>query len=258
MSSPRGLTPPAIYDCESEQTTLLVPDPEVRRIWLSILAGAASGLLRASLPAATADNQAAHRPTLLPLPGELPPQQIATVRLKRLARFGAEICSQPPVRGDDDQPVAGSAETEARLFFDYLHDDYIAAGADLDKLDSFITSPNDRLSLLSLRAQVLMARGERAEAQAVIAYLLATGYPDRWIVEETPLGLTYSHDVSPQRAWVSYLSARTAESKDAATSPTTDDPPPDLVEPGQQDLLHIPEVPILERGAGPVTFAPAP
>ena len=119
-----------------------------------MLAGTASELLRASLPAAKADGQAVERPTLLPLPGELPPQEIAAIRLNRLARFGAALCSHPPdPRRVPVPPAAGSAETEARLFFDYLHGDFAAAAADLEKLDPLLSSPNERLSLLSLRAK---------------------------------------------------------------------------------------------------------
>jgi len=257
FTSPHGLTPPVVYDPETEQTVLLVPDQEARREWLGILAGTASGLLRASLPPAMADGQVAQRPSLLPLPGELSPHELAIGRLNRLARFGSVLCSRA-----SDQPhpqtqsQAGSAEIEASLFFDYLSGDYRGAAGNLEKLEPYISSPQDRLSLLSLRAQILWASGERSNAQAVIGYLLSSGEPDRRLVEETPLGLAFSPYISPRRAWANYLWTRAAETKEAPSSPPAGDPPSNMIDPRLQDPLRIPDVPIIERGAELVPFAP--
>ena len=71
FGAPGGLSPPAVYDTDTEQTTLLVPDGTARSQWLSVLAGTAERLLLAGLPPAVADGRAAQRPTLLPLPGEI-------------------------------------------------------------------------------------------------------------------------------------------------------------------------------------------
>jgi Tol biopolymer transport system component len=256
LVSPTGATPPVVYNCETDQTTLFVPDHEARREWLSVLARTASTLLRAALPPAVADGHAAQRPTLLPLPGELPLQESAIVRLSRLGRFGAMLASD---RGDrpaaGNPPGAGSGEIEARLFFDYLEGDYHAAAADLAELEPLVSSPQERLSILSLRAQILWARGDKAEAQAIIDYLQTCVEPERRLVEETPLGLVFAPYVTPQQAWARYMSARAAETKQLHIPPPPE-PQPEGVDSRIPDLLDIRNVPFLERGPGQVPFVP--
>ena len=69
---PGSLTPPALYDLALEQTTLLIPDDTSRRQWLNTLIDASRSLLISGLPRVNADGHLGERPTLLPLPGELP------------------------------------------------------------------------------------------------------------------------------------------------------------------------------------------
>ena len=66
-----GLTPPMLYDLETEQPTLIVADLAAQREWLGELAATVSRLLRAGLPSVNIDGTPCVRPTLLPLPGEL-------------------------------------------------------------------------------------------------------------------------------------------------------------------------------------------
>ena len=110
-----GLTAPAIYDTETEQTTLLVPDDEARKKWLRFLIGTARRLLKKSLPLAVSDNQAALRPTLLPLPGELPPMDPVVGRLAKLARYGSALS---PLRDDQldatERPLTGPGPFDCR------------------------------------------------------------------------------------------------------------------------------------------------
>jgi WD40 repeat protein len=257
IASPVGLMSPVTYDCETEQTRLLVPDFDSRRDWIGTLAGAAGALLKASLPPAMADGQVAARPTLLPLPGELPPQEPAVIRVNRLARFGATHCMLPTQRlaSGDPEPVNPS-ETEARLFFNYLRGDYLAAATDLEDLEATFDSPHDRLSLLAVRAQILWARGERPEALAVIAYLLSSGESNRQLVEETPFGLVFSPYISPTQAWAHYLSARAGEALKSNAGPARD-PIGDPVDPHQPDgLIGIPDMPFIEKGGRAAPFPP--
>ncbi len=239
---------PVTYDCETEQTRLIVPDQDSRREWIGTLAATAGGLLKASLPPAMADGQIAARPTLLPLPGELPPQEPAVVRINRLARFGGALCT-PQIRSDgDDTLPSNPTEAEARIFFDYLRGEFLAAAAELEVLEATFDSPHDRLCLLSLRAQILWARGERAEALAVAGYLLLCGDSNRQLVEETPFGLVFSPLVSPTQAWARYLSARAADALKSKAGPARD-PLGDAIDPHQQDAIGIPDMPFLEKGA---------
>jgi Tol biopolymer transport system component len=257
FGSPVGLTPPALYDSETEQTTLLVPDEDARKQWVSALAGTATRLLKASLPPPSVDGQAARRPTLLPFAGELPPLETTVARLARLARFGAAICSGPADAPENvDQQPSGSSDTEARLFFHYLRGDYQAAAADLDNLEPVVSAPRERLSLLSLRAQLLWARGEKTEARSVIDYLATCEDPDRRLVEETPLGLVFTPYISPQQAWARYLSSRAIDHNPLKTPPRGE-LPPDVIDPRLQDAFPMPEMPLIERGGpAPMPFAP--
>ena len=256
IASPDGLLSPVIYDCETEQSRLVIPDADARRNWLGVLVDAARALLYASLPPAMADGQVASRPTLLPLVGELPPQEPANGRLQRLARFGWPLCVPPIHRFDVVDPLpADSSEAEARLFFNCLRGEFGIAAVDLEALLALSESPHDRLSLLALRAQILWARGERPEALAVIAYLLASGDSNRQLVEETPFGLVFSPYVSPTQAWARYLSARAADAF-KSNAGTAGEPPVDGIDPHQPDgLIGIPDMPFLEKGA---QLAPLP
>ena len=50
FGAPGALSPPAVYDPDTEQTTLIVPDASLRREWLTVLAGTARHLLLVGLP----------------------------------------------------------------------------------------------------------------------------------------------------------------------------------------------------------------
>ena len=253
-----GLTPPAIYDTETEQTTLLVPDEDARKEWMRVLAGTATHLLKAALPPAMVDGRVARRPTLLPVAGELSPLEAVVVRVSRLARFGCVLCEAPGgfAENGERQPT-GSFVIEARLFFHYLRGDYQAAAVDLDDLEPSVFTPVERLALLSVRAQLLWLRGEKSEARAVIDYLASCEEPNRRLVEETPLGLVFSPYISSQQAWARYLSARAAD-ESQLKSPPRGELPADVIDPRLQDPFPLPEMPLIERGGGgaPIPFAP--
>ena len=256
-SSSGGPTFPALYDTETEQTTFMVPDGDARKEWLRVLAGTATRLLKAALPPAVVDGQAARRPTLLPLPGELSPLEAAVTRLTRLGRLGSALYLIPAGSAENgERHATGAFDTEARLFFHYLHGDYQAAAADLENLEYSVQSPRDRLSLLSVRAQLLWLRGEKSEARAVIDYLAACEEPNRRFVEETPVGLVFTPYTSSRQAWARYLSARIADQNQPKSAPNGE-LPADVIDPRLQDPFPLPEMPLIERGgAAPIPFAP--
>ena len=152
-------------------------------------------------------------------------------------------------------PLADALATEARLFFAYLRDDFPAATSDLDTLEPQITSPDDRLSLLSLRAQILWSQGEQNRARAIIDYLVVVGGAYTKRVEETPSGLTETVEATPKQVWARYLSARAAEGAATPSHPRID-LPSEMIDIPLQNPFAAPEPPPIERGAGNARFAP--
>ena len=253
-----GLTAPAVYDAETEQTSLLVPDEDSRRHWLACLVSTARRLLMTTLPPAVIDGQAARRPTLLPLPGELPAMDTAAGRLARLARFGSGLllasADSPEAKG---RKSIGLFDVEARLFFHYLRGDYQAAATDLDNLDPFVTDPRERLGLLSIRAQLLWLRGEKPQAKGVIDYLVTCEGPNRRLIEETPFGAVVTPYVTSSQAWARYLSTHADDRNPPKTAPNGE-LPADVLDPRiqLQDNPPVPEMPLIDRGAAPAPFSP--
>ncbi len=256
---PDDLTLPVIYETATGQTSLLIPDEAGRGEWLAVLAGTARSLLLAGLPPPLVEGRTAERPTLLPVPGELPVAHPLSARLARLGRFGSLVCDRP--RGGDgaegEEESATATTPEDRLFFDYLRGDFRAAAADLEALEPRITAADQRFGLLSLRAQILWWLGERARARAVVDYLLATeGAPIRRI-EETPAGPVLTADPDPRQTWARYLAARTTEGA-PPPAPPPEDPPDHRLDQILPDPFVPPEPPVIERGGGvrPIPFAP--
>jgi len=251
------LSPPAVHDAETEQTTLIVPDATSRQEWLTVLAGTARRLLLTALPPAVTDGQAAGRPTLLPLPAEIAALDNVNFRLSRIARLGSSLCSRPAVGPGGEGPrTADSSEIEARLFFNYLLGDFPAAAADLESLDSHVSDLDHRLSLLSVRAQILWSKGQQDEARDVIRYLVSTAGAHTRRIEETPLGLVVTTELSPGQAWARYLSMRAA-AKPAMQAQPGHDPAAEFADPHLPDPFDAPRFPGIERGEAGFPLAPA-
>jgi Tol biopolymer transport system component len=220
LETPGKLSPPLLCDVSSESIRLIAPDATTRDEWLSTLAATARSVLRASLPQPMIDGQHVDRPTLLPAPGEIADQSQALRRTRRLGKAGRalldqSLTTQSAAAGDDS--LGGEALHEFRLFFDYLKDDYAAAEADIDALESRTDSPDVRLRLLSARVQVLIARGEIYKARPMIEYLDKIQGQLSQRVEETPLGPVLTSEPSLGRLWPRYL-AKVASAKDPSTS----------------------------------------
>jgi len=254
---PGALSPPALTDYETEQTSLIVPDATSRKEWIAVLADTAARLLLAALPPAAVDGRAAQRTTILPLPGEITALDVVNARLIRIATLGSSLCS-PPADGPGaaGPRVTDSSEIEARLFFNYLRGDFRAAAADLESLDPYVSNLDHRLSLLSVRAQILWSEGQKTEARDVIDYVLSTAGAHTQRIEETPLGLVITTDVSPGQAWARYLSMRAALAPEARTQPGHD-PAHEFANPNLQDPFDALEFRGFERGEPAFPFAPA-
>jgi hypothetical protein len=192
----------------AERFKPIVPDDSTRVEWITNLITAARQPLDRRLPPAiTEEGQPAERPSLLPVPGEVLSNDELWTILKRLGRIGRPLCDRP---GDSPpaSPELLAFLEEAKLFFDYAREDYTAALESLEAIEGRTTSPERRLRLLSLRAQILMGQGQADRAGQTIAFLqsIHRGVPKR--IEITPAGATLTDDPDPRREWPNYLAMR--------------------------------------------------
>jgi hypothetical protein len=204
VGPPGMLSPPALCDPETERLTLLVPDDSARAEWLGLILTTARTLLRVHY--GTADGA---RPTLLPMPGEVPNDQQVLVRLRRLAKLGRPLCDRAPGAPPIDPSLAPQL-AEARLFFDYLLRDYRGARAHLVEVEARTTRPDRRFRLLGLRAQIELGLGDVEQARGVVAYLRDTRPRPALRIEETPLGPVVgpAPGAADATAWLDPLSGR--------------------------------------------------
>jgi len=257
FGAPGGLSSPALYDSETEQTKLINPDRTSRQEWLTVLTRTARRILLAGLPPAVVEDRDAQRPTLLPLPGEIVAFDNVSARLGRIAKYGSSLCARPTALPVGAEPrETNSSEIEARLFFNYLQHDFQAAAADLETLDPLVSALDHRLALLSVRAQILWSKGQQAEARDVIAYLLSTTGAHTGRIEETPLGPVMTTEVSPIQAWARYLSMRAAARPRAEAQPDRD-PAGEFTAPHPQDPFDPLEFRGFDRGEAAFPLAPA-
>jgi hypothetical protein len=245
------LSAPALLNRDTKQLTPLVPDDAARVEWLATLIRTARALLFAFLPITDGHNVPIDRPTLLPVAGELPPNHEAAARLRRIGRIGRTLCDRPA----DAPPASASlldVLAEARLFFDILREDFNAALSSLDLLEPRLNTPQQRLALLGLRAQVFLGQKRFEQANQTIAFLQSIETQTGQRVELTPMGPALIPEAGPSRRWASYLAERSVELARAAAAEGMETPVgrrmPDNPIPGA-DLVPAP-------GGAPIPFAP--
>ena len=203
-----GLGLPLLCDLGSEQVRLIAPDPQARIDWIATLLGTSRTLLAAALPQAEVEGRKVDRATLLPIAGEIADPSPFHVRLRRLGTIGIALLDRPAGASSSPpggEPTIEESEDELRFFFDYLRDNDTAAEADLELLESRPTTPDVRLKLLGLRAQLIASSGQPERAEPIVDYLIKTQGAEPRLVEETPAGLTFSRVDDPARAWPHYL-----------------------------------------------------
>lgn len=205
---PNFFATPGVWDLASNGFRPLVPDDAARAEWIGTLVAAAREVLRTFLPDATTEKgRTIERATFLPIPGELPENHESIYRLRRLGRTGRALCDRPPSAPPAD-PALLELIDEARLFFCYLCADHDAALAALETLEERTTSADHRLRLLSVRAQLYLAKGENEQAERTIEFLqsLERRAPRR--IETTPAGTSLTEDGAPGQGWSTYLAAQ--------------------------------------------------
>jgi hypothetical protein len=203
-----GLGLPLLCDLATESVRLIAPDRPALLDWTGTLVGTARTLLASAIPPAVVDGRNVERASLLPIPGEIPDQSPFLLRLRRLGKIGSSLLERPTQRAETSvggESSTDPADDELRFFFDYLRNDHRAAEADLEVLESRASTPEMRLRLLSLRAQVLAAAGHADRARPIVDYLVKTRGTSPQLVEATPLGPVFSEVDQPGALWPRYL-----------------------------------------------------
>jgi hypothetical protein len=141
---------------------------------------------------------------------------------------------------------------EARLFFDFLREDYRSALASLEALEPLLTTRDQRVRLLGVRAQVFLGLNQTDQARKTIAFLQAIDPGPGRRLEQTSAGPAMTGEIEPTRKWSSYLLERTGELIKAAAGSSNDNPlghhNPDNPNPNA-DLVPGP-------AGAPIPFAP--
>jgi len=226
IDTPGGQGLPLLCDLNTEKVRLIAPDRQARLNWIATLAGTSRTLLSAALPQAAIEGRKVERASLLPTPGEIADQSPFLVRLRRLGTIGISLLDRPTY--ESSSPPGGDASIEApedelRLFFDYLRGNYTAALGELEAIESKASSPDVRLKLMGLRAQILAGAGQSDQARSIVDYLIETQGAEPRLVEETPAGFTLTRlEEDPARTWPQYLKSM-LEKKNPQGSPHADE-----------------------------------
>ena len=215
----RGL--PALCDTTTRRLSPLVPDDETRAEWVVLLVETARALIRDQYPAPRIGGLEASRPTLIPAATEAPLAADTAPRLQHLGKVGRPLCDRPAGLPPAD-PELKALLVESRLFFDALIGDDDGALGDIDALDSASLSPDQRLRLLGLRAQLLIGKRDFDRATPAIDYLKSASRANGGRVEMTPQGPILTPDPNPRDAWPAFL----ADSALARTNAPPDRAPP--------------------------------
>jgi len=207
------LSAPALCDLDSNDLKgrLIAPDDHARVEWIATLVANARTIL-AGLPVPSTDPKApaatrVERPTLLPILGEFEPNSEPNIRLRRIGRMGRPLCDRPAGAPPADPEVAAILD-EARLFFDYLREDYPGALAAIEALEARETSPERRVKLLTIRAQVFLNRSQVDRASKTIAYLKALDPKPTRRIEWTGAGYVATVEPATGGGWPDYLALR--------------------------------------------------
>lgn len=215
VGGPDQLSAPLLCDLASGEpkTRLIAPDDSTRLEWIEILTRTARTILaKVARPRVRVAGEplALDRPTILPLASELVHDQESLGRLRRIGRLGRPLCDRP-AEAADASPAVRQVIDEARLFFDYLREDYPAALGDLERLERAADAPDRRLAMLGLRAQILVNQGRIGPARRIITYLdrLEGDAPRR--VEWAGGRYELTPEARPDRGWPRFLAEAAAK-----------------------------------------------
>ena len=240
------LSAPVLYDTEGGEpkTRLVAPDDPARLEWIAILVRSArtilSGATSTQVKVGKAPGTAVARPTILPLLTDLNQNPEASLRLKRLGQLGRPLCDRPAEAPELSSSIRQVLD-EARLFFDYLREDYSAALVDLETLEAAAVTPVRRLAVLAIRAQVLVNQGQFVAAKRVIGFLeeIERSVPRRaeWVGARYVL----TPDPRADRGWSQYLAEVALKLRNSASDDKRTDPNFDFAPSRASALFGIPD-----------------
>ncbi len=259
---PRGrLSPPATCDIEPGGGRLLIPivtDASARATWLATLLDAMRSAIEGAHSPGTEADRRSTRPTILPAPGDLDAEDPAMIRIRRLARQGLALCERPEGTPTSDGEF-GSLLEQSRFLVHYFLPDFESALTSLEQPGPAPRTPDERLRLLGVRAQIFMGMGRFDRAGSILEYLRNAAVESGRQIEETPTGVLL-HPADESGGWADLLAIRLEDLKVGKPRPADDlDVPeftnPDAPQPGL-GLDPIPQVQFLIPPVGDV-FQPA-
>lgn len=208
----------ALFDVVSRKLTLLAPDDPARLEWVSLFISTAKRLLAVSLPPPSVEGRSIGRPTIIPVPGEIPGEKEILLRLQRLGGLGRPLCD--PLEGPAAcDPAFDTFVKESRLFFDALREDYPAALESLEALEARTDSPNRLERLLAVRAQLFLGTKDVDRAGDTIGFLKALEDVAVSRLEVTPAGTTLTTEPLGTKGWAHYLAERLDDLKAGRPGP---------------------------------------
>ncbi len=251
------LSSPVLCDLESSdlKSRLVAPDDSARLEWIATLTRLARTIL-ADLPPASArlgidQPTPIDRPTILPVLTEMPAKSENSNRLHRIGKLGRPLCDRPRTAPELDATTRKIFD-EARLFFDYLREDYSEALKAVEALEADAETPERRTAVLTIRAQILLNQGQFTSARRIIAFLDQIDKPVARRVEWTGGSYRLTDDPRPDRGWPRYLaessirlqaSLHESKSAEANASPPLLSNRADILFRAQQPLQIAPLVP---------------
>ena len=205
-------SPPLLvgHDTRDQKLRPVAPDDDARADWLALLVDS----VRSSLQTRSVTSPHFARPTLLPLPGEIEPTGELPNRILRVSALGRPLCDRPD-GASAIAPEMVALLDEARLFFDVLRED-AGSLASLEAFERRADTPEHRLALLGLRAQIALARDDFDQADRTIAYLHSIEPKPAPRLEWAGAAPILVADPTPPQSWVASLATRSSLLREVA------------------------------------------
>lgn len=210
LGVPGWSAPPLICEPDQESLVPIVPDESARAVWVEILKSGIATLLDTGAPRSEEFAPRDLRPSRLPMPGELSPEDPTAKRLKRLARIGKQLFAIEATPGRWSASVRGwPSHAAERLLFAALAGDGKQALALLDELNPEGDTEEDRLRWLGLRAQLAMGERRWDVAGGIVDYLLGIARQESYLLDADVSGLPVRLEpASRTESWIRALQTR--------------------------------------------------